>query len=188
MDFLNGSWATIFLLLTCYTNKNTYNKNLCYDIFSWSVFLNPFYTILDHGVRMCFKRSHFVYIFLYFTLGVCYGFDKGSSWWSIKRRTHRRIVIKFFRYYGSAQCSANSRFQDFVKKYNKINSELLILKNCNSLLLKRVTNLKRNALNNAQYIRRETIEINPIPQLTPLLTKRIKYVERILRIFKPVIV
>ena len=82
----------------------------------------------------------------------------------------------------------NNRFQDFVKKYNKINSELLILKNCNSLLLKRVTNLERNALNNAQYIRRETIEINPIPQLTPLLTKRIKYVERILRIFKPVIV
>ena len=90
----------------------------------------------------------------------------------------------------------NSRFQDFVKKYNKINSELLISKNCNSLLLKRVTDLERNALNNAQYIRRETIEINPVPQLTPLLTKRIKYVERLrwlvrqlhLRIFKAVIV
>ena len=90
----------------------------------------------------------------------------------------------------------NSRFQDFVKKYDKINSELLISKNCNSLLLKRVTDLERNALNNAQYIRRETIEINPVPQLTPLLTKRIKYVERLrwlvrqlhLRIFKAVIV
>ena len=28
----------------------------------------------------------------------------------------------------------NSRFEDFIKKYNKLNSELLISKNCNSLL------------------------------------------------------
>ena len=34
------------------------------------------------------------------------------------------------------------------------------------MLLKRITNLERNALNNAQYVRRETIE-NPIPQSIP---------------------
>ena len=60
--------------------------------------------------------------------------------------------------------SMNSRFKGFIKKYDKLNSELLTSKNCDSLLLKRVTKLERNALNNAQYLRRETIEINPIPQ------------------------
>ena len=61
----------------------------------------------------------------------------------------------------------NNRFEDFIKKYDELNSELLISKNCNSLLLKRITNLERNALNNAQYVRRETIEINPIPLSIP---------------------
>ena len=35
------------------------------------------------------------------------------------------------------------------------------------MLLKHITNLEHNALNNAQYVRRETIEINPIPQSIP---------------------
>ena len=61
----------------------------------------------------------------------------------------------------------NSRFEDFIKKYNELNSELLILKNCNSLPLKQITSLECNALNNAQYFRKETIEINPIPQSLP---------------------
>ena len=61
----------------------------------------------------------------------------------------------------------NNRFEDFIKKYDELHSELLISKNCNSLLLKRITNLERNALNNAKYVRRETIEINPIPQSIP---------------------
>ena len=29
----------------------------------------------------------------------------------------------------------NNRFDDFIKKYDELNSELLISKNCNSLLL-----------------------------------------------------
>ena len=61
----------------------------------------------------------------------------------------------------------NNRFEDFIKKYDELHSELLISKNCNSLLLKRITNLEHNALKNAQYVRRETIEINPIPQSIP---------------------
>ena len=60
-----------------------------------------------------------------------------------------------------------SRFEDFIKKYDTLNSELPISKNCNSLLIKCVINLERNALNTAQYVRRETIEINPIPQSIP---------------------
>ena len=51
----------------------------------------------------------------------------------------------------------NNRFDDFIKKYDELNSELLISKNCNSLLLKRITNLERNALNNVRYVCREII-------------------------------
>ena len=61
----------------------------------------------------------------------------------------------------------NSRFDDFIKKYDKPNSELLISKNCNFLLLKHVVNLEQNILNVAQYVRREIIDINPIPQSIP---------------------
>ena len=63
--------------------------------------------------------------------------------------------------------SLNSRFEYFIKKDNKLNSELIISKNCISLLLKRITNLECNTLNDAQYVRRETIEINLIPQSIP---------------------
>ena len=58
----------------------------------------------------------------------------------------------------------NNRFEDFIKKYDEVHSELLTSKNCNFLLLKRITNIERNNLNNAQYVRRETIKINPISQ------------------------
>ena len=33
--------------------------------------------------------------------------------------------------------SLNSRFEDFIKNYDKLSSELLISKNCNSLRLRR---------------------------------------------------
>ena len=46
----------------------------------------------------------------------------------------------------------NSRFEDFIKNHDKLNSELLISKNCSSLLLKHVTNLERNALTLSMFI------------------------------------
>ena len=57
----------------------------------------------------------------------------------------------------------NDRFNDFEAKYEMINSNLLITRRCNDLLLERKTQLERNNLNNAQYTRRETLEINPVP-------------------------
>ena len=60
--------------------------------------------------------------------------------------------------------SLTKRFDDFIEKYNILHSELLVSKNCNSLHINRIVNLERNALNNAQYIRREMLEINPVPQ------------------------
>ena len=54
----------------------------------------------------------------------------------------------------------NNRFNDFESKYEIVNSNLSITRRCNDLLLERITQLERNNLNNAQYNRRETLEIN----------------------------
>ena len=53
-------------------------------------------------------------------------------------------------------------FDEFVGKYEKLQSEIVISKNCNSLLVNHI-NLERNALSNAQYTRREMLVINPVP-------------------------
>ena len=57
----------------------------------------------------------------------------------------------------------NDCFNDFEAKYEMVNSNLSITRRCNDLLLERITQLERNNLNNAQYNRRETLEINPVP-------------------------
>ena len=57
----------------------------------------------------------------------------------------------------------NDRFNDFEAKYEMVNSNLSITRRCNDLLLERITQLERNNLNNTQYNRRETLEINPVP-------------------------
>ena len=46
----------------------------------------------------------------------------------------------------------NDRFNNFEAKYQMVN-----------LLLEHITQLEHNNLNNAQYNRRETLEINPVP-------------------------
>ena len=57
----------------------------------------------------------------------------------------------------------NDRFNNIESKYEMVNSNLLITRRCNDLLLERITYLERNNLNNTQYNRRETLEINPVP-------------------------
>ena len=44
-----------------------------------------------------------------------------------------------------------SRFDDFLRRYEVLSSELTINKNCNRLLGERIVQLERNAVNNAQY-------------------------------------
>ena len=56
-----------------------------------------------------------------------------------------------------------SLFDDFLRRYEALTSELIISKNCNRLLCKRIVQLDRNAVNNAQYHRRESLETNPVP-------------------------
>ena len=53
--------------------------------------------------------------------------------------------------------------KNFKQNKNWSNSNLSITRHCNDLLLERITQLERNNLNNAQYNRRETLEINPVP-------------------------
>ena len=54
----------------------------------------------------------------------------------------------------------NDCFNDFEAKYEMVNSNLSITRCCNDLLIERITQLEHNNLNNAQYTRRETLEIN----------------------------
>ena len=54
-------------------------------------------------------------------------------------------------------------FNDFAGKYDKLQSELVISKICNSLLFNRIINPERNTFSNAHYIRREMLVINPVP-------------------------
>ena len=56
-----------------------------------------------------------------------------------------------------------SRFDDFLRRYEILSSELTVSKNCNQLLSERIARLERNAANNAQYHCRESLEINPVP-------------------------
>ena len=55
----------------------------------------------------------------------------------------------------------NDRFDTF--KY-ELKSDLLITKNCNTLLHKRIIQLERNAVKNAQYHWRESLELNLVPR------------------------
>ena len=57
----------------------------------------------------------------------------------------------------------NDGFNDFEAKYEMSNSNLSVTRRYNDLLLECITQLERNNLNNAQYNRRETLTINPVP-------------------------
>ena len=57
-----------------------------------------------------------------------------------------------------------SRFDEFLEKYVQVESELEVSKNCTKLLSKHIETLQRNALDSSQYLRRETIEINLVPE------------------------
>ena len=44
-----------------------------------------------------------------------------------------------------------NRFDDFLRRYEILNSELTVSKNCNHLLTERIVQLERIAVSNAQY-------------------------------------
>ena len=57
----------------------------------------------------------------------------------------------------------NDRFDTFTARLEELKSDLLITKNCNNLPHQRIIPLERNAVNNAQYHRRESLDVNPVP-------------------------
>ena len=57
----------------------------------------------------------------------------------------------------------NKQFDDFLGKYNELHSELQVSKNCSNLVYNHVIELEKNALSTVQYVRREIIEISPVP-------------------------
>ena len=56
-----------------------------------------------------------------------------------------------------------NRIDDFLKRFEVVSSELAITKNCNRLITETVVQLERNAVTNAQYHQRESVEVNPAP-------------------------
>ena len=57
----------------------------------------------------------------------------------------------------------NDHFNNSEAKYKMFNSNLLISRHCNELLLEHITQLECNNLSKAQYNRKETLEIYPVP-------------------------
>ena len=57
-----------------------------------------------------------------------------------------------------------SRFDEFLEKYARVESELAVSKNCTKSLSKQIEILQINALDSSQYLRREMIGINPVPE------------------------
>ena len=57
-----------------------------------------------------------------------------------------------------------TRFDEFLEKYARAESELEVSKNCMKLLSKQIETLQRNALDSSQYLRKEIIEINLVPE------------------------
>ena len=56
-----------------------------------------------------------------------------------------------------------NRFDDTLRRFEVVSLDLAITKNCNRLLTERVVQLERNAVTNAQYHLRESVEVNPVP-------------------------
>ena len=68
------------------------------------------------------------------------------------------------------------KFDNFSEKYEELKSDLVVTKKCNSLLYSRIIQFKKNPVSNAQYHRRETVELNPVPEIFTTMFWRIQYV------------
>ena len=73
------------------------------------------------------------------------------------------LSVEDLSYIHSKLSDLTSRFDDFLRWYEILNSELIDIKNYNRLLNERIVELERNAVSNAQYHRRELLEINSVP-------------------------
>ena len=63
----------------------------------------------------------------------------------------------------SKLANTTTQFDDFIRRFEILSSELAVSKNCNRLLSERIIQLKRNTVNNTQYYRRELTEVRSAP-------------------------
>ena len=56
-----------------------------------------------------------------------------------------------------------NQFDDFLRRFEVVSSDLAITRNCNRLLTERVVQLERNVVINAQYHQQKLVEVNPVP-------------------------
>ena len=56
-----------------------------------------------------------------------------------------------------------NQFDDFLRRFEVVSSDLSITRNCNRLLTERVVQLERNVVTNAQYHQQKLVEVNPVP-------------------------
>ena len=63
----------------------------------------------------------------------------------------------------SKLANLTTKFDDFSRRFEILSSELAVSKNFNRLLSERIIQLERNAVNNAQFHHRESIEVSPVP-------------------------
>ena len=56
-----------------------------------------------------------------------------------------------------------NQFDDFLRRFEVVSSDLAITRNCNRLLTERVAQLERNVVTNAQYHQQKLVEVNPVP-------------------------
>ena len=57
----------------------------------------------------------------------------------------------------------SNQFNDFLRRLEIVSSELANVRNCNKLLNKRVVQLERDAVTNAQNHWQELVKVNPVP-------------------------
>ena len=56
-----------------------------------------------------------------------------------------------------------NQFDDFLRRFEVVSSDLAITRNCNRLLTERVVQLERNVVTNAQHHQQKLVEVNPVP-------------------------
>ena len=91
-----------------------------------------------------------------------------QTWSQLENLSKEELIEEFISVedISSKLSDLTSRFNDFLRQHEILNSELIASKFWNHLLNDRIVWLERNVVSNAQYHCCESLEINPIPAST----------------------
>ena len=87
---------------------------------------------------------------------------KKPNWEFVLRRTDWRATSDIW--FQRSIKSLKWQIWYFASKHEELKSDLLITKTCNTLLHQRIIQLEVNAVNNAQYCPRKSVESNLVPR------------------------